>query len=210
MSLAAIIIYIISDSVYLRFLLTIDDILRFLGMPTHVHIIRVSKMGCVNDVKMNQLPLKLRVTGTPNRNLYDILYCKKSTMQKSATPNLLCRGYITPGRIPQYARRITCQLEIIWKYWKVYNYLRVNCMFFANKFCVAWRIQMETFSASLAFCERNRIHHHSPPPPPPPLNTNTSDERRWCSLWYAPEQRVEQTIETPVIWGTIALIMVTL
>ena len=37
-----------------------------------------------------------------------------------------------------------------------------------------------------------------------------SDAELWCYLWSAPEQTVEQTIETPVIWGAIALIMTSL
>ena len=32
----------------------------------------------------------------------------------------------------------------------------------------------------------------------------------WCFLWHAPEQTVEQTIGTPVIWDTIALIITSL
>ena len=32
----------------------------------------------------------------------------------------------------------------------------------------------------------------------------------WCFLWSSPEQTVEQTIETPVIWDTITLIMTSL
>ena len=34
-----------------------------------------------------------------------------------------------------------------------------------------------------------------------------SDAELWCLLWSAPEQTVEQTIETLVIWDAIALIM---
>ena len=30
--------------------------------------------------------------------------------------------------------------------------------------------------------------------------TKSSDQELWCFLWSAPEQTVEQTIETPVIW----------
>ena len=30
--------------------------------------------------------------------------------------------------------------------------------------------------------------------------TKVSDAELWCFLWSAPEQTVEQTIETPVIW----------
>ena len=37
--------------------------------------------------------------------------------------------------------------------------------------------------------------------------TKTSDAGLWCFLWFAPEQAVEQTIDTPVIWDAIALIM---
>ena len=37
-----------------------------------------------------------------------------------------------------------------------------------------------------------------------------SDAELWCFLWSAPEQTVEQTIETPVIWDAIALIMTSL
>ena len=32
----------------------------------------------------------------------------------------------------------------------------------------------------------------------------------WCFLWSAPEQTVDQTIDTPVIWDTIVLIMTSL
>ena len=34
-----------------------------------------------------------------------------------------------------------------------------------------------------------------------------SDGELWWFRWSAPEQAVEQTIETPVIWDAIALIM---
>ena len=42
-----------------------------------------------------------------------------------------------------------------------------------------------------------------------PVNflTNASDAKLWCFLWSAPEQMVEQTVETPVIWHTTTLIM---
>ena len=32
--------------------------------------------------------------------------------------------------------------------------------------------------------------------------TKASDTELWCFLWSSPEQTVEQTIETPVIWHT--------
>ena len=37
--------------------------------------------------------------------------------------------------------------------------------------------------------------------------TNANDAERGCFLWSAPEQTAKQTIETPVISDTIALIM---
>ena len=37
--------------------------------------------------------------------------------------------------------------------------------------------------------------------------TKASDAELWCFLWSAPEQMVEQTIKTHVIWDTIMLIM---
>ena len=40
--------------------------------------------------------------------------------------------------------------------------------------------------------------------------TKASDAGPWCFLWSAPEQTVEQTPETPVIWDPIALIMTSL
>ena len=37
--------------------------------------------------------------------------------------------------------------------------------------------------------------------------TKASDLELWCFLWSAPNQAVEQTIGTPVIWDAIAPIM---
>ena len=57
---------------------------------------------------------------------------------------------------------------------------------------------METFSALLALSEGN-----------PPV-TKASDAELRCVLSSTIEQIVEQTIETPVIWDAIALIMTSL
>ena len=57
-----------------------------------------------------------------------------------------------------------------------------------------WHHQMETFSALLALCEGNPL-------------TKTSDAELRSFLWSPPEQRVELSIETPMIWDAIALIM---
>ena len=40
--------------------------------------------------------------------------------------------------------------------------------------------------------------------------TKASDAELWSFLWSAPEPTVEQTIETPVIWDAIAVIMTSL
>ena len=61
-----------------------------------------------------------------------------------------------------------------------------------------WRHPMETFSALLTLCNRWI-----------PITT-ASDAELWCPLWSAPEQTVVQTIETPVIWDVIALIVTSL
>ena len=43
----------------------------------------------------------------------------------------------------------------------------------------------------------------------PPV-TKACDVVFWYFLWSAPEKTVKQTIETPVIWDAIALIMTSL
>ena len=40
--------------------------------------------------------------------------------------------------------------------------------------------------------------------------TKSSGAGHWCFLWSVPEQTVEQTIETPVIWDATALIIMSL
>ena len=52
---------------------------------------------------------------------------------------------------------------------------------------------------------------HPPPPPTPPTPIpQASDTKLCCFLWSAPEQTVDQTIRTPVIWDAIAVIMTSL
>ena len=66
---------------------------------------------------------------------------------------------------------------------------------------------METFSALPALGEGN---------PPvtgawfPRTKASDAELELWCFLWSAPEQTVEQTIETSVIWDDITLIMTSL
>ena len=40
--------------------------------------------------------------------------------------------------------------------------------------------------------------------------TKASDAELWCFLWSAPQETIEQTIETLVIWDTIVLILTSL
>ena len=37
--------------------------------------------------------------------------------------------------------------------------------------------------------------------------TKASDTELWRFLWCAPEQKIEQTVEMPVIWDVMALIV---
>ena len=65
--------------------------------------------------------------------------------------------------------------------------------------CMArWRHQMETFPR---YWPLVRGIHRS-------TLTKACDAELWCFLWSAPEQTVEQMIETPVIWDAITFIMV--
>ena len=60
---------------------------------------------------------------------------------------------------------------------------------------------METFSALLVLRDGNPPRQRWIP------LTKASDAELWCFRWSAIEQMVEQTIETPVIVDTIAVIM---
>ena len=60
-----------------------------------------------------------------------------------------------------------------------------------------WRNQMKPFSALLVFCAGTSPH-------------NGQRRRDLMFLWYAPEPTAEQTMETPVTWDAIALIMTSL
>ena len=59
---------------------------------------------------------------------------------------------------------------------------------------------METFSALLALCEGNS-------PVTGEFPSQRPVTRSFDFLCSSPEQTVEQTIETPVIWDAISLIM---
>ena len=66
-----------------------------------------------------------------------------------------------------------------------------------------WLYQMETFPHYWPFVRGVDRW------PVDPLK-KASDAELWCFLWSAPEQTAEQTIEMPVIWDSIALIMTSL
>ena len=65
-------------------------------------------------------------------------------------------------------------------------------------------INMKSLSALLALLWGESTGHRWIP------LTTASDAELWCFLWSAPENGVEQTIRTPVIWDAIALIMMSL
>ena len=67
-----------------------------------------------------------------------------------------------------------------------------------------WRHQMEPLSALLALCVGNSPVTCEFP------SQKASDTELWCFLWSASERTAAQTIETPVIWDAIALIMTSL
>ena len=66
-----------------------------------------------------------------------------------------------------------------------------------------WCHQMETFPRFWPFV--GGIHRHRWIP-----HTKASDAEFWWFLWSAPEPTVEQTMETPVTWDAIALIVTSL
>ena len=93
---------------------------------------------------------------------------------------------------------VICSLElhtIIDNQWNfkadIFVFCSQHCSYGWSSTVTWWRHQMGKFSAPLVVCEAR-------------------DAERWCFLWSAPEQTVEQTIETPVIWDTIALTMTSL
>ena len=67
-----------------------------------------------------------------------------------------------------------------------------------RQLCIMMTSWNGNFSALLALREGN-----------PPV-TKSSDGELWCFLWSAPEQTVEQTVGTLVIWYAIALIRTSL
>ena len=68
---------------------------------------------------------------------------------------------------------------------------------------------METFSALLALCPGNSPVAGEPVAGEFPT-PKASDAELWWFVWSAPEQKIEKTIETSVIWDAIALIMTSL
>ena len=65
-----------------------------------------------------------------------------------------------------------------------------------------WRHQMEPFSRHCPFVRRT---HRSPVDSP-----HKGQWQLWCFTWCASGQTVEQTVEMPVIWDTMVLIVMSL
>ena len=62
---------------------------------------------------------------------------------------------------------------------------------------------METILVLLAFVGETIDHLGSP-------LTKASHAKLCCFLWYLPESTVEQAVEMPVIWDTMALVVTSL
>ena len=90
------------------------------------------------------------------------------------------------------SRRQKCQWE--WTYSPLHYVKIVFEVEEPKRWYIWWRHQIEIFSALLALCKGIRRI---------PL-TKASDGDLWCFLWSAPEQTMEHTIETPVIWNANA------
>ena len=110
--------------------------------------------------------------------LYVTALTKRQLFQISVTWGILMSMYVF------------CYRSAIWLYMFWWLSARLE---FSLWLTAWWHHQMETFYMLLALCEGN------------PLVTKASDAELWCFLWSVPEQTVEQTIETPVIWDAIAL-----
>ena len=97
-------------------------------------------------------------------------------------------------------------MEILFIAFELFNLVRVALFKVFKSVYSLWRNQMETFSTLLA------LYEGKPPvdsPPWIPL-TKASDAQLWCFLWCAPKQTAEETMETPVISDTMALIVTSL
>ena len=78
----------------------------------------------------------------------------------------------------------------MWFYWRYIN-------------IILWRHQMEIFPRYWPFvCGIHGSPVNSP--------LKASDAELWCFLWSLPESTIVQTMEVPVIWDAIALIMTSL
>ena len=75
-------------------------------------------------------------------------------------------------------------------------FVRPQSLYIAFSISPLWRHEVETFSALLAFVRRI---HRSPVDSPP------KGQWRGALMFY--EQKFEQTIDTPVMWDAIALIL---
>ena len=91
-----------------------------------------------------------------------------------------------------------CPFNVLMTWYILYLYY-----FTLNKSCLSLSLSLETFSVLLAFWAGNS-------PVTSEFLTEASNAELWCFLWYAPEQTVEQTLDTLDIWDAITLIMTSL
>ena len=105
--------------------------------------------------------------------------------------------------LTKYVMFKTGSLNYVYRY-HLYSYTcPINIYSRIQWFHSWWRCQMKAFSVWLGFCEGN-------PPVTGRFFTKASDAELWWFIWSAPEQTVEQTLETLVIWDAIAFIMTSL
>ena len=140
-----------------------------------------------------------------------LMYMNESLVKKSEEIPCMVRTWITLHNTT-WCDYFSMSF-LLWSYGMMRNYIAQRSLeliiyLFSNpnKSCLDtlvtwWRHQMETVSALLALCEGIQQCHRWI------SIMKASDAKLWYFLWSAHEQTVEQTIETPVIWDTIVLII---
>ena len=140
------------------------------------------------------------ISSTPIQPMYDSLAETSTTF--SLLPVILFSIWIC-FLVGQEADEYSKNYDAIW----LFLTLLKNDMWLMNMpmilTCILswWRHQMENISRVTGPLWGEFIGHRWIP------LTNASDTELWCLLWSAPEQTIEQTIETLVIWDAIVLIM---
>ena len=166
------------------------------SMEWHHHGKTIPRVSCtantmVSDVKvLTQLSRNSRVSApqglTQDNNMLPYLTSWANVWEHIAHSN----------RIQECEK---CKRSIYKEYFS--NEIAKICSVYKTKTNRAWwRHQMATFSALLALCEGNS-------PVTGEFPSQRTVARNFDFLWSTSEQTVEQSIETPVLWDAIALIM---